>query len=70
MFGGNIGMIHSCVFCPEEARPKYKDPEDFSERSMVQLKNKFRNEQDKIYKMIDSKKKHEDMQWFEKKYGI
>lgn len=63
-------MIHSCVFCPEEAQPKYKDPDYFSERSMVQLKNKFRKEQDTINKMIDRKKKHEDMPWFEKKYGI
>lgn len=65
IFGENCDMIHSVIFCPEKAKARYENPEDFSERSIVQLKNKFKKEQNKIYKIIDNKKPSETVAWFE-----
>ena len=63
-------MIHSVIFCPERAKARYENPEDFSERSIVQLKNKFKKEQNQIYEIIENKKPNETVGWFEKKYKI
>ena len=63
-------MIHSVIFCPERAKARYSNPEEFSERSIVQLKNKFKKEQNKIYEIIENKKPTENVAWFEKKYKI
>ena len=62
-------MIHSVVFS-KEAKARFRDPGNFSERSIVQLKNKFKKDQQLIYKLIENKKQSETVEWFELKHGI
>lgn len=35
IFGENCDMIYSVIFCPEKAKVRYENPEEFSERSIV-----------------------------------
>ena len=47
VFGEDIDFIHQMVFSKETARKRYEDPERyFSERSFVQLRNKYKKDMD------------------------
>lgn len=70
MFGENCDLIHSVVFDQVQARRRYKNPSDFSDRSIVQLRKKFKRDQNKIDQLIKDKLNDENVEWFEKKYGI
>ena len=69
VFGENCDLIHSVVF-DKAARKRYANIEDFSERSIVQLKKKYKKEADTIDSLLKDKKPSENIAWFEKKYGI
>ena len=67
-FGSCIEDIHTLVFSPA-ARDSYKNPgKDFSERSLVQLENKFKSKKDEArineYLLLGET----EISWFEKKY--
>ena len=70
MFGENCDLIHSVVFDPKQARTRFKDPSQFSERSIVQLKKKFKKDAQHIDELIANREAHQSVAWFEKKYGI
>lgn len=70
MFGENCDYIHSVVFCPTLAKPRYKHEEDFSERSIVQLRNKYKKDSEIIDHQFKTRRKEENFEWFEKKYLI
>lgn len=70
MFGENCDLIHSVVFDSGEARKRYSDPSDFSERSIVQLRKKFNRDRDHIDQLIREKLPEENVEWFETKYKI
>ena len=65
-----MGYIHSVVFCPELAKPRYLDKDDYAERSIVQLRNKFKSDFHRINEHVAQKQGHENIEWFEKKYKI
>lgn len=64
VFGENIELIHQLVFS-KDARQRYEYPErDFSERSQVQLRNKFKELDD----LEDDDEK--SISWFEQTYKV
>ena len=77
VFGNDSDYIHSIIF-DKKARKRYKDPEnDFSERSLTQLKNKKKNDEKKldnealdINDIVKKNKRISTVQDFEKKYNI
>ena len=52
VFGENCDLIHSVVFDSAQAKKRYKNPTDFSERSIVQLKKKFKKDGSIIDKLL------------------
>jgi hypothetical protein len=70
VFGENCDMIQSVVFDVSTAKPRYVNSETFSERSIVQLKKKFKKDGDLIDELMMHKPESENVEWFEKKYGI
>ena len=68
-FGEDIEQIYVLVFS-KEARQRYNNPEiDFSERSQVQLKNKYKKDEDAINKHL-SREGEASIDWFERTYNI
>lgn len=71
VFGRNCDLIHHVVFSPEAAMQRYKDPhEDFSERSIVQIRSKMKKDQAIIDELLRFKDPSHTAAWFEKKYNI
>jgi len=69
VFGENCDLIYSLVFEPS-AQARFKESGDYSFRSIVQLRKKFKKDGDTIDKYIARKKAHEDVDWFEAKYKV
>ena len=70
VFGENCDLIHQLVFNEKTAKKRYKFKDQFTERSIVQLKKKFKKDSKIIDEIIRNKKPGEDVYWFEKKYNI
>ena len=70
MFGENCDLIHQVVFDRKTALSRFKDPKDFTERSLVQLKKKLKKDIDKIDVLLKNKSPDENQEWFEKKYNM
>mmetsp|Transcript_23114 Transcript_23114/g.35817 ORF Transcript_23114/g.35817 Transcript_23114/m.35817 type:complete len:104 (-) Transcript_23114:52-363(-) len=70
VIGEDLVMIFNLMFS-SEARKNYVNPdEDFSERSIVQLRNKLKADADIITKRIKNRKPEENSGWFFKKYKL
>jgi hypothetical protein len=68
-FGEDIEQIYILVFS-REARQRYHNPDiDFSERSQVQLKNKYKKDEHAINKHL-SREGEASIDWFEQTYNI
>lgn len=70
VFGENCDLIHSVVFDPLTAKKRFKNESDFSERSIVQLKKKFKKDGHLIDELITNKDPSETVEWFEAKYSV
>jgi hypothetical protein len=50
-----MNYIHQLVFCPEQARPRYRKASLFSERSIKQLRGKLRRDHQEISEHVERK---------------
>lgn len=58
------------MFDKKSAKSRFKDPKDFTERSLVQLKKKMKKDIKKIDAFLKNKSPHENLEWFEAKYNM
>ena len=66
-----MDYIFTIAFCPEQARPRYYNPDkDFKERSICQLRKKFKKDSDLIDEHMSSRDSISTIEQFEKKYKI
>jgi hypothetical protein len=69
VFGRNCDLIHHVVFSAAAA-PLYKHPEDFTPRSLVQIRKKLKKDAQLINVHVMRRLPSEDLAWFESKYNL